>query len=252
MRTIKECFWTDEYVLDLDKDTRMLFFYLFTNSRCNIAGIYKINERQMSFETGLSKEEVQNSLKILDEGGKVVVVKGYVAIVNFIEHQAKNPKVEIGIKRVLESLPDEIKSCLVSNLDSLSHGGLHSLSKAIAPYFTLLNYNSTLPNLTQPHSTEVSVACPSGEEQKAGENPIITAFQTINPAITASKEQTKAESSIIEKYGKERAIEMAEHIISLQGKRYMPKIRTPEEMWQKIPDYQVFLTRKDEDKPITI
>ena len=59
-RTIQMSFWTDTKVADdFTPEDRYFYLYLFTNPHTNLAGCYEISIRQMSNETGYSKDTIE-------------------------------------------------------------------------------------------------------------------------------------------------------------------------------------------------
>lgn len=134
---IKDSFWTDSYIENLDPIEKLLFIYLLTNPLCNIAGIYQIQTKRIAFEIGIEKDMVEKLLKRLQDDDKIIRHSDWLLIVNHAKHQAfSNPNVTAGIKRIIEELPSEVKA--LKGFERLSH-------------FTLLNF--TLPNSTLPNST---------------------------------------------------------------------------------------------------
>jgi len=55
-RIVKDEFWTDPYIEDLDPSEKLLFLYLITNPLCNVAGIYESQITRIAYETGFEKE----------------------------------------------------------------------------------------------------------------------------------------------------------------------------------------------------
>jgi len=136
-RMIKDSFWTDSYIENLDPIEKLLFIYLLTNPLCNIAGIYQIQTKRIAFEIGIEKDMVDKLLIRLQNDDKIIRHHDWLLIVNHAKHQAfSNPNVTAGIKRIIEELPSEIKA--LKGFERLSH-------------FTLLNL--TIPNSTLPNST---------------------------------------------------------------------------------------------------
>lgn len=132
-RIIKDEIWDDEWFYDLDPSEKLIWIFLLTNPRANIAGVYQINLRWMANLTGFDKDVIKTTLERFEKAGKILVKSSWVVVLNFHKHQSNNPKVESGVIRILSSLPLEIKRLLP--MDSL----------CIA-YPTLLN--STLLNLS--------------------------------------------------------------------------------------------------------
>ena len=127
---IKDSFWTDSYIANLDPSEKLLFIYLLTNPLCNIAGIYEIQVKRIAFDTGFDRDMVEKLLSRLVEDGKLLRIDDWLVLVNHAKHQSyKNPNVSKGIKRIIEELPEKVKA--LKAFERLSH-------------LTLLNL--TLPN----------------------------------------------------------------------------------------------------------
>ena len=109
-RYIQDSFWTDPYVEELSMPEKLVFLYLLTNPLCNVAGIYEITERRLSLETGAEKKEIKKILEKFTKDEKIIRHKSWILIIQFGKHQSTNPNIEIGVRRILEALPDEIKA----------------------------------------------------------------------------------------------------------------------------------------------
>jgi hypothetical protein len=108
-RSINTRFWTDPYVMDLSIKQRYLFLYFLTNTHTNMAGVYELAMRHISFETLLMPDEINEILNKFSNDGKIYYEKGWVMIRNFIKNQSLNPSIRKGIEKDLEALPDWLK-----------------------------------------------------------------------------------------------------------------------------------------------
>jgi hypothetical protein len=132
-RIIKDEIWDDDWFYDLDPSEKLVWLFLLTNPRNNIAGVYKLNRRWGATSCGLDKDVFEVILKRFLKDEKISTYKEWLVLMNFHKHQSNNPKVEAGVLRILGDLPKEVFNLLP--IDSL----------CIA-YRTLLN--STLLNLS--------------------------------------------------------------------------------------------------------
>lgn len=107
-RVIKDEVWDDEWFYDLDPVEKLVWLFLLTNARCNIAGVYKLNQKWGARTTGLDLDIFQKIMARFVRDEKLHMHDEWLVIVNFTKHQAENPSVKKGIERVLESVPDEI------------------------------------------------------------------------------------------------------------------------------------------------
>lgn len=108
-RIINTKMWSDNWISNLDPVEKLLFFYLLTNERTNLCGLYELPLKIMAVETGIEKEMVEKVLSRFADDEKVFYFDGWVLVKNFIRYQEKNPSIEAGIKRVLGEIPDNIR-----------------------------------------------------------------------------------------------------------------------------------------------
>lgn len=132
-RIVKDEMWDDEWFYDLDPTEKLVWVFLLTNPRNNIAGIYQLNRRWAANTVGLDRDVFDVILRRFEAERKIKTHEEWVVLLNFHKHQSQNPKVTAGVVRIVNSLPREIGYILP--MDSL----------CIA-YPTLLN--STLLNLS--------------------------------------------------------------------------------------------------------
>ena len=97
-RYINTKFWSDDFIISLKPLERYFFLYLLTNEHTDICGIYELSLKVMTRETDLSETEIIDILRVLE--AKIAYIGGWVSIKNFEKHQAVNPKVIEGIKKL--------------------------------------------------------------------------------------------------------------------------------------------------------
>lgn len=90
-RSFNDNFWGDNFVQDIEKDAKLLFAYLWTNKRCNSAGLYEITLKTICFETGISIDDLPRLFKILESRVKWQSETNTVWVRNFLKHQPKSP-----------------------------------------------------------------------------------------------------------------------------------------------------------------
>jgi len=112
-RIIKDEIWSDEWFFSLDTDAKLLWFFLLTNERNNIAGIYKLSPSWLQAVTGLKSDKYEEIMATFEEDNKIHRFNDWVVVVNHVKHQSINPSVEQGIKRVCATVPMDV-------IDSLS------------------------------------------------------------------------------------------------------------------------------------
>lgn len=156
-RMVNTRFWVDDYIANLDPIEKLLFLYFLTNPYTDICGVYEVPVKHIALETGLDKEMVLKIISRFEKDNRVYYESGWVAVVNFVKHQAKNPKVERGIEIGLSKAPKALLARLGIAYDSLSHSNSNSNS----------NSNSKIAT-EKPVAQEFSL---KGEIKKLEDNP---------------------------------------------------------------------------------
>lgn len=107
-RTVKVSMWAqDEWFMDLDAESKLLWVYLFTNAHTSVAGIYKLPLRTIAFETGLTVSQASSIMQQFAAAGKAFHEDGVVWVVKMREHQStSSSKVVKRIELDLDAIPD--------------------------------------------------------------------------------------------------------------------------------------------------
>lgn len=140
-RTVTDEIWSDEWFYSLSAKHKLVWLYLLTNEKCNVAGVYKLNREWASKALKLSKAQLEGVLNDFRGDFRAIYFEDWIILVNFYKHQSKSPKIKAGVSRILNELPRQLQEYMASS-DTLS-----------IEYRTLLNstlLNSTLPNGENP------------------------------------------------------------------------------------------------------
>lgn len=105
---IRDEVWDDDWFYDLDPIEKLVWFFLLTNNRCNIAGVYKLNQKWAARMTGLDADLFPKIINRFVEDKKLYLDGDWVVILNFTKHQTENPSVKQGIIRILEGVPRDV------------------------------------------------------------------------------------------------------------------------------------------------
>lgn len=140
-RYIRDEIWSDDWFYDLKPVEKLVWMFLLTNERNNVAGVFKLNRKWGSEVIGIEKETLDAILDAFSDAGKVFLHEDLVFIVNFHKHQSKSPKITAGIKRIFSSFSKEQVEVLLRYAKGSD--------RVSVLYRTLLN--STLLNLTLPN-----------------------------------------------------------------------------------------------------
>ena len=115
-RYISTSFWDDEWIQTLDPSEKFMYLYLLTNPLTNIAGVYKITARRISFDTGYNLDTITNILRKFEKTGKAHKFDEFIVIPSWPRHQQyeKRTKIRAGIEIILKDLSDDVLLFLVS------------------------------------------------------------------------------------------------------------------------------------------
>jgi hypothetical protein len=110
LRSVNTKFWTDPWVESLNPNDKLLFLYLITNSYANLAGIYEITIKRISFETGLKDETIRKGLKGFERVRKAYFVnENYIFLPNWLKNQNLNGNMMKGVVKIVNELPKYVK-----------------------------------------------------------------------------------------------------------------------------------------------
>lgn len=142
-RVISVDFWNDEKVMDMfSPEDKLFMLYLLTNPHTTQLGVYAINPKHISFETGYTIEVVnvlldrfENSYKLIKYSHKTKEI----AIKNFLKHSIVK-----GGKPVEDCLTKEISKVKDKSLLQFVYEGINkyeNLNQTVKNILSLLNVN---------------------------------------------------------------------------------------------------------------
>lgn len=130
LRSINTSFWSDPWIETLEPKEKLLFIYLFTNSKTNMLGIYESSARKISFESGVDLNEVESIFDKFQLAGKIKIIGHYVILTNYMKHQNYNPNMKKSAVDTYNSLPINLKVRGLSVCRDNASEGFERLSKA--------------------------------------------------------------------------------------------------------------------------
>ena len=137
-RYISTSFWDDAWVQGLEPHEKLLYMYLLTNPLTNIAGVYEITFRRMSFDTGYPIDTLSKAIKKFSEDKKAYFLDDvWIILPNWPKHQRPTERntIRAGIDTVLNALPDEVFSYL--HMVDYKYDFLSELDRKPCPIDTL-------------------------------------------------------------------------------------------------------------------
>jgi hypothetical protein len=102
-------YWDDAWIYSLTSTEKLLYLYLLSNPLTNIAGVYKIIDQRICFDTRLSQKEVTKIMRKFEEAGKVFHMDEYIVIPSAPKHQKldSSPKLKEGVIKILMAIGPE-------------------------------------------------------------------------------------------------------------------------------------------------
>ena len=107
--------WQDEWFQNLSIDHKLLWLYIVSNERCNIAGLYDTSIKNISNDTDISRESIVAGFKVFAEDRKAFYHEGYVIISNRVKYNASNPQIYTGVGNIFASTPKEVIKFICEN-----------------------------------------------------------------------------------------------------------------------------------------
>ena len=70
-RAVKDSFWTDPLILDMQPEEKLFYIWLFTNHYVHICGCYQVSLRTIEYELNLSRETIIQLIKNFIDLGRI-------------------------------------------------------------------------------------------------------------------------------------------------------------------------------------
>lgn len=123
-RTIDAATWSDPWFEELDPLAKLLFLYLITTGKQTNCGVFTVTQRTISYETGLSTDQIRRCMKLLVEGGRVTwwSKESTVWVHNFYRHQRVKSswKYTVSARAALSAFPPHIREAVQRMYPDLS------------------------------------------------------------------------------------------------------------------------------------
>ncbi|MDR2803529.1 MAG: hypothetical protein LBB22_04485, partial [Treponema sp.] len=118
-RYISTSIWSDDWFDSLSEREKLVYFYLLTNERSNIVGIYPCTLKNIRVEMGITREEIEAIMSKFAEAEKAFYFKCYVIIPKGMKHQKlrERKKLFLAARAILISLPKEVKEFILNKKD---------------------------------------------------------------------------------------------------------------------------------------
>ena len=108
-RNVHTTFWTDPFVESLDKDQKLFYLYILTNTKTHLCGIYEISKKLMSYETGFAISEIDSLIKFFSDKDKMYYSESTneIAIKNWAKYNVNDSgKQVVAVHNALSKIKD--------------------------------------------------------------------------------------------------------------------------------------------------
>lgn len=139
LRSINTGIWDDEWFCDLSDREQKLFLYFLTNRLTTMAGAYKIPQRVIRHDTGLSEAGLTSVLAKFKRDGKAEYREGWIVLTNFLKNQSLNDNMRKGVLSEIADAPGWVAKKVLESIKTS-----RTLSKAFEPFQTLISEIETL------------------------------------------------------------------------------------------------------------
>lgn len=183
-----------------------MYLYLITNALTNIAGVYKITKKRISFDTGFNIDTVSHILNRFESAKKACLCNEYMIIPSFPKNQSLNENMKKGLVDIVSKLPEEV----LEKMNELNYSyDISAFLPKKEPFESLSNpsnysnlNSNTNSNLNLDTETDVSdnsssvANAPSSEslsnEEAVSENTKCTSSPTISEESHTHSDNTKS------------------------------------------------------------
>jgi len=212
-RNVRLSFWTDAKVIDdFTPEDRYFFLYLMTNPHTNLCGCYEISKKQVSDETGYTKEVIEKLIKRMSDTHNVIRYSEQtkeLIILNWGKYNwTESAKLRIALEREVENVKDaEFKRFLTETMnadDTVSIPYPYTMDNSV--------YTNTL-------NTNTLVANTNTEKKKKKEKEPKHRYGEFNHVTLTDKEY----NTLVEDYGEQKvllAIKNMDEYCEMKGKSY--------------------------------
>ena len=126
-RQVQTTLWQDDFVGDIltEPPEKLFWLYVITNNQTTQCGVYSFRIRQAQFDTGLSQQEIQETINKLVHHKKVKysTENNEIMIVNWLKYNsARSPKVAAVIDKELKDIKTlEFESEVIKKCNELKY-----------------------------------------------------------------------------------------------------------------------------------
>ena len=219
-RNVRLSFWTDSKVIDdFTPEDRYFFLYLMTNPHTNLCGCYEISKKQVSDETGYTKEVIEKLIKRMSDTHDVIRYSEKtkeLIILNWGKYNwTDSSKLRIALEREVENVKDaEFKRFLTEKMnadDTVSIPYPYTMDNSV--YTNTLNTNTLEANTNTVKEKAIEEEKPKKKKEPKHK------YGEYNHVTLTDKEY----NTLVEEYGEQKvllAIKNMDEYCEMKGKSY--------------------------------
>ena len=132
-RQIHTKIWRDDWFIDLPNDHKVLFFWLCTNEKARVSGIYEFSIKVAARETNIAREIVEEIIDEFIDAKKIMIEGEYIWVVNLRKYNDSfSANAYKSIMADLNRLPDcELKSAYIAYYQDIHDKYLEGLGNPL-------------------------------------------------------------------------------------------------------------------------
>lgn len=132
-RILRTDFWEDDKIVSLNIDTKLLYLCLLTNPKIGQLRIYRLTDRQMSFMSGFSVEQLKKCKSDLESEQLAYFYQDYVCMTGraYVESTYGGEKNAVAKQKAINEVGQHVLSYFNTILDTLSIPYQYSIDTAI-------------------------------------------------------------------------------------------------------------------------
>jgi len=145
-------FWEDDFILDLKKDEKYLYFYLLTNPKTNLWGIYEISLKVMEFHLDMKSDQILKLIDRLQLSDKIIYSKetNEIVIRNWLKYNFNpSPLVVKNIENGLKTIKNQNLIQYLYGIDTLSIQYQYPINTLSIPRDTVIESLKSLSSLKE-------------------------------------------------------------------------------------------------------
>lgn len=204
-RQVHTKIWDDDWFIEISQEEKIFFFWLMTNRRASVSGLYEFSCGAAARETGLPKKDIEKMVVRFQEAQKILVEDGWIWVINLRKYNdSKSPNSQKRIEGDLAQVPEHMRTEYLAYYQDLA-STYQGATKGLDSTFGNKNKNKNIEK--EKESEQENESVPSA----AHANALVTAFKN----VTGRFPPKNTWSTLTEKLGQFDDEEIDETLLSI-------------------------------------